>query len=125
MLRASEVAIAVSSGGAATVYSGILTGRILAIKYAPGTLDTGADLTITGETSGIAILTKADAGTSTVWFFPRILPNKIADGSAFTDAAAEPPFVFGERIKTVVAQGGTSLAGAITFYVQDDVYISS
>ena len=108
-----------------TAYNGVLTGKVYAVKYEPGTIATGADLAITGETSEIPILTKADAGTSDVWFYPRILPNKVSDGSAFTEAAAEPPFVFGEKIKTVIAQGGDTKTGTITFYIEDDVFISS
>jgi hypothetical protein len=95
---------------------GPLRGRVHAIKYAPGTLDTGADLTITGETTGVPILVKSNAGTSTVWYYPRVIPNKNTDGSAFTDLAADI-HVLNERIKVVVAQGGATKTGTITVYV--------
>lgn len=108
--------ITTSSGGAATVYLGsAISGKVIAIKYEPGTLDTGADLTITGATSGVPILTKADAGTSDVWYYPRALINEVPDGSAGTDFFTHV-YVYGERIKVVVAQGGDTLTGQITVY---------
>jgi len=113
--------ITTSSGGAATVYFGhAITGRVLAIKYEPGAsgLDTGADLTLTGETSGVPILVKANAGTSTVWFYPRVFPNSNVDGAAGTDAF-EDIRVFAERIKLVVAQGGDTKTGAMTIYTEE------
>ena len=117
MLEAVSATITTDALGAATVYLGSrLRGRVRAIKYAPGTLDTGADLTITGETTGVPILVKADAGTSTVWFYPSVIPNKNTDGTAFTDAAVDI-WVVNERIKVVVAQGGNAKTGTITAYV--------
>lgn len=114
------VSIATSAGGAATVYIGHkIRGRLIALKYAPGTIDTGAGLTITGETSGVPILVKANAGTSTVFYYPRVIPNKNTDGSAFTDVA-EPIHLFRERIKVVVASGGATKAGTITAYVDEE-----
>lgn len=113
-----SAAITTDASGDATVYLGsVIRGRVHAIKYAPGTLDTGADLTITGETTGVPILVKANAGTSTVWYYPRVIPNKNTDGSAFTDVA-EKIQLLEERIKVVVAQGGNALTGAITVYVE-------
>lgn len=112
-------AIAASAAGAATVYFGsAITGQVLAIKYEPGTLDTGTDLTLTGETTGVPILVKANAGTSDVWFYPRTLVNKNTDGSAGTDAF-ECINAFKERIKLVVAQGGISMAGSMTIFTEE------
>lgn len=122
MLEAVSATITTSSGGVATVYLGSkLTGRVHAIKYAPGTLDTGADLTITGETTGVPILVKANAGTSTVWYYPRVLPNSNVDGAAGTDDFTDI-CVLRERIKVAVAQGGDTLTGTITAYVDVETY---
>ena len=114
--------ITTSSGGAATVYFGYkINGRVVAIKYAPGSsgLDTGADLTLTGESSGVEILVKANAGTSTVWYYPRVLVNKNTDGTAATDALTDI-YVYTERIKLVVAQGGDTKTGSMTIYTEED-----
>lgn len=113
----------VGTTGACTVYTGgTIRGYVVAIKYEPGTLDTLADLTITGETTGVAILTKANAGTSDVWFYPRAFPNQLTDGAAGTSPDWAIP-VFQERIKLVVAQGGgtTSRVGYITYYTEEEV----
>jgi len=120
MLHKLTTAITTDSGGDATVYLGSkIRGRLVAIIYRPGTLDTGADLAITGETSGIPILTKANAGTSNAFFYPRAIPHKVADGAAFTDLAEMIPVV-GERIKVVVAQGGNALTGSIEAIIDSD-----
>lgn len=117
MIQEVSITITTDGSGDATVYLGSrLRGRVHAIKYAPGDLDTGADLTITGETTAVEILVKANAGTSTVWYYPRVIPNKNTDGSAFTDLAADI-HVLNERIKVVAAQGGDTKTGTITAYV--------
>lgn len=109
--------IVTDSSGNATVYlshgaNRKLNGFLVALKYTPGTLDTGADLTITGESSGIPILTKANAGTSNVFYLPRALANKVADGAADTVSSEKIP-ICDERIKVVVAEGGNAGAGSI------------
>lgn len=117
MFSSASVDIVTDASGDATVYlthglSRKLNGFLVCLRYAPGTLDTGADLTITGETSGISIMTKANAGTSTVFFYPRALLNYVADGTA---AAIPSEFIpiKDERIKIVVAQGGNAGSGSI------------
>ena len=117
MFSSAKADIVTDASGAATVY---LThsinrkpnGFLVALKYTPGTLDTGADLTITGESSGIPIITKANAGTSNVFYYPRALNNAVADGAAST-ANVELIPIKDERIKVVVAQGGNAGAGSI------------
>ena len=104
--------------GAATVYFASPTrGKVHAIKYEPGTIATGAGIVITGETSGVPIITKADMGTSTVWLYPRRIPHKVDDGSVFTDVAEEVQ-AFNERIKLALASGGNSKTGSMTIYIE-------
>ena len=112
-----STAIETDGSGDATVYLGTrLRGRVHAIKYTPGTIATGGDLTITGETTLVPILVQANAGTSEVWFYPRAFPNQNTDGAAEADAR-EDIYVFKERIKVVVAQGGATKTGSITAYI--------
>jgi len=121
MLNKYTVAITTDGSGDATVYLGsCIRGRIVAIKYEPGDIDTNADLVITGAISGVAILTKANCGTSDVWFYPRALANKVADGAA--SAITEVPvWVYQERVKVVVDQGDNAKTGAITLWVDEPV----
>jgi hypothetical protein len=117
MLIDVTATITTDASGDATVYLGTrLRGRVHALKYAPGTIDTGGDLTITGETTGVPILVKANAGTATVWFYPRELVSLHTDGSDASDAFTDI-HVLNERIKVVVAQGGNAKTGAITAYI--------
>jgi len=112
-LHSASATITTTAGGAATVYIGSkIRGLLVALKYSPGTIDTGGDLTITGETSGIPILTQANAGTSNVFYYPRAFPNSVADGVAGTVPSELIP-IMGERIKVVVAQGGATKEGTI------------
>ena len=117
MIIKHSVTITTTSGGAATVYSGLIRGKLLAVEYDYGTLDAGTDLTITADTSGQALLTVTNAGAANSWWYPRAIPC-IADTTAFTDAAVEMP-LYDERIKCVVAQGGDTKTGTINFYICD------
>lgn len=115
MLHKVSTTILTDSGGAATVYLGSkLRGYLVALNYFPGTLETGADLTVTAETSGAPILTKVNLGTGNSWLYPRALPTNAnsATGPLGTVPAERIPLV-NERIKVVVAQGGNAKSGTI------------
>lgn len=117
MFSSAKVDITTSDSGAATVYLAPgtnrgLNGFLVCLKYTPGTIDTGATVTVTGESSGIPIITKASAGTSTVFYYPRALNNAVADGAAGSAGAEFIP-IRDERIKVVIASGGNAKAGSI------------
>ena len=117
MFSSAKVSITTDSSGNATVFleHGINrkpNGFLVVLKYTPGTIATGADLTITGEDSGIPILTKTDAGTAVAFFYPRALLNAVADGAPSTNPSEFIP-IKDERIKVVVAQGGNGGIGSI------------
>lgn len=115
MIHRTQVTITTDSSGNATVYLGSkLRGRVHAIKYTKGTLDAGTDLVITGEDTGVAILT--DSPSDSAWFYPRAFPNKVTDGDAGT-VPSEDVHVLKERIKVVVAQGGNAGVGSIEAYI--------
>lgn len=114
-----------ASLGTATVYIGSrIRGYVVQIKYDPGSGDTqmatGADLDITGETSGVDILHQDNVGTSVLWRYPQSAPNKVANGDAITDGMS-PVFVMEERIKVVVDQGGNANVGTITVWVDEEI----
>jgi len=119
MIQSVSATITTAADGTATVYVGSkIRGRIHAIKYVPGTIVTGADLTITGNTHGTPIVTLTDAGTSTVWVYPRALASKVADGSDATDAFVDI-YLEGESMKVAVAQGGATKTGTITLFFEE------
>lgn len=119
MIQEYSVAIVCSAAGAAEVYLGdCIRGTVQAIKYTAGTLDAGTDIVVTGETTKVAILTDSPAASE--WFYPRAKSNGVADGVA--DATStELIWLYKERAKVVVAQGGDSTAGSITIYVDEEV----
>lgn len=117
MFSSVKADILCDASGDATVYltPGInrpCNGFLVCLKYTPGTIATGADLVITGETSGIPIMSKSDAGTSAVFYYPRALLNEVADGAEGSGGSEFIP-IKEERIKVVVAQGGNAGSGSI------------
>jgi len=116
MFSSAKVDIVTDSSGNATVYLSHGNNRppngfIVCIKYTPGTIDTGADLTITGEVSGIPVLAKSDAGTSTVFYYPRALANAVSDGAAATNSRTQ----VSDGIKLIGPDGTVILAGTLAF----------
>lgn len=116
MIRHAVIPLSTDADGAATAYSPAFVGILHELIYVPGTLDTGAGLTITEEASGAAILTISSAGTSILRKAPRV-PTVDASNSASLYAATGEPVedrmaVF-SRVKVVVASGGTSVAGKL------------
>lgn len=115
MIEKVTAALVTDASGDATVYLGSkLRGRVHAIKYTAGTLENTTDLVITGETTGVAILTDSPAASE--WYYPRAFPNKVTDGALGT-VQSEDVHVLKERIKVVVAQGGNVLTGSIDIFI--------
>jgi len=122
MINRYTVPIVTDAAGAATVYLGRrITGPVKTIKYEPGDIATGADLVVTGETTAMPVLTKANAGTSTVFYHPRAVSNQVADGAASAITEVEV-HLCQEQLKVVVAQGGDTKTGAITVWADEPVF---
>lgn len=120
----TDTAGAATAGQSTTSALPSIFGELYAIKYVPGTIDTGATVTIScvaGDGSAKPLLTKASAGTSNLWFYPRDLVHAAADGAALTGTAggdrAEP--ILDGQIKVVIASGGAVKAGSVTVYYED------
>lgn len=115
--------LTVNADGDTTVYTGVVSGRVLQLRYVPdgsAPLDTGADMTVTGETTGVAIATITNIGTSALTWAIRQSTYPVANtgqGTASLYAATfprlEPVYVAAERIKVVVAAGGASKIGTL------------
>lgn len=120
-MRRVTVPLVTATDGTGTVYTESVVGTLVAIRYKPGSLATGTDLTITNGDDNKPVLTKTDAGTSTAWFYPRDLVHGVSDGAALTGTSggdrAEP--ICDGRFKVVLAQGGGATNdGSLTFYVR-------
>ena len=112
------------SDGTASATSRNVFGKLYAIKYEPGTIDTGATVTVTclhPNAASKPLLTKATAGTSIVWFYPRDLVNAVADGAALTGTAGGDrclPILDG-AITAAIASGANSKTGRVVVYYED------
>src|SRR5262245_26973212 len=104
-----QIAIVTDASGDFVGYSPVVTGRVLGLRLDVVDLDSGADLTITGETTGTPILTITNQGGSDASYYPRVqVHGPTGTGLTYdgTRTVNEPPVLAGERIKVVVAQGG-------------------
>ena len=116
------VSIVTTAGGAYSTTLNGVGGRFLQYRYVPDgstPLDTGADLDITGATTGYVYVNQDNIGTSAFTKAPR-QPTHDETGAASLYAAAGEPvedhmFIGGEVLNVVIAQGGATKLG--TLYV--------
>lgn len=118
-MKKTTVKVTTAADGSATGTStNWVFGFLFRISYLPGTLDAGADLTITSEGPiSQSLLVKANAGTSNVPLYPRTVSNAGNDGAAGTTYDTLP--LIDGKIKVVVAQGGDTKTGTLIFYYFD------
>lgn len=118
-----ELVTGASDGAATTKGERPIFGRLYAILYIPGSIDAGATLTVTCEGRGTKpLLTKASAGTSNSWYYPRDLVHAVADGAALTGTSGgdrEMPILDGSP-KAVIANGANSKTGYVILYYLGD-----
>lgn len=111
-----------TAGAATSTKQEAVLGKLFAVEYLPGTLATGATVTVTSEGNfSKTLLSKASAGTSNVMFYPRELVNSNTDGAALTGTAGGDrtcPLVNG-WIKVVIASGGSVATGQVVVYIDD------
>ena len=115
------IPVTVSAGGAFTVEINV-SGFLHQIRYVPdGTnpLDTGADVTLVGKTTGFSYLNLANIGTSAFQKLPRYATTDEQGVASLYAAAGEPVedrmWAGPEILTFTIAQGGTSKLG--TFYL--------
>jgi hypothetical protein len=105
--------------GAATVNGSAVLGKLFAIEYRPGTLDTDAILVITAESDTSKPLLSLDSvGTSALLYYPRDLVHAVANGAALTGAAGGDralPVLNGTP-RVVVTDGGDTGVGSVVIY---------
>lgn len=122
----ARISVTTDASGDATAYTGIfVNGRVLQVQYTPdGTapMDTGADIVLTGRTTALPILTKANIGTSKISWAPRQPTHAVADGSALLyagagQAVADALVVADEELKLVVSSGGNAKPGVFDIWI--------
>lgn len=112
-----DVSITTATSGAATGFTPMVNGRIVAINY---TLPTGSplasttDLTVTLEESGLAVMAATNITVSTTYYPVKAATTTAGAASTLTEV---PIYAANERVKLAIAQGGNTTNGTITVVV--------
>lgn len=116
-----------ASGDASVTTLPAVYGRLVGVGYKPGTLDTGADLTLKDVDTGATIFSLTDAGTSNRHFRPTavITTNAgVAVTAADTAANVNRDLFVSGKLSLVVAQGGNLGAGDLYLEIDDSVHVA-
>lgn len=112
------VPLTTDAAGAATAYSPVVSGRVLAVHYVkPGSngFADGVDFDVTVESTGEVLLDKDNINASAS-FYPRKQVHDTTGTVATlngTQAMLEPVTVAEDRVKIVVANGGDTKDGSV------------
>lgn len=111
------IAVTTSAGGAATVFSPVVTGKIQTLIYTKTDFAAGVDFTITVEGTGEGVWTETDVDASAT-VAPRQPTHDNAGVASLYAATGEPVedhiAVANDRIKIVIASGGATKTGTFT-----------
>lgn len=115
-IRRFTIPITVNSDGDAEVYSQVIRGKLVSIRYVKTDFADGVDFVLTGETSGLTIWSE-EAVNASATRYPRAPTHSTAGvaalyasgGAAVNDMIA----LSDERIKIVVADGGDTKTGTL------------
>ena len=121
-MQRADLTITTNADGDGIGYIGqVLNGHIWTIRYVKDDYDNGVGVVISGETSGIEILTLA-AMNASVTKNPRGNAHEIADGTDSEYTGQDQPVkvlipLANERIKVVVSAGGDTKSGMFHFWI--------
>lgn len=111
-----------ASGDASITVIGSAFGRVVAVGYAPGTLATGVDITVTDSDSGAALFVLTNAGVTARYFRPTAVVTDnvgVAVTAATTAVDVNRDVFVAGNIKITAAQGGNLGAGSLSVIVQE------
>ena len=121
-VRRFVVPAVVAADGTGTFYSPYLSGNIEAIQYVKTDYANGVDFTITAETTTETIWTESDVNAAVIKH-PRAATHSTAGVAALYagggTAVNSKVVLSRDRVKIVIAQGGTSTTGSFTITVSD------
>ena len=122
MRKASIKFTTAADGSVTSNHVSNVLGKLYAILYKPGSVETGATLTVTCQ--GVfnkPLLTKSNAGTADTLYYPRDLVHAVADGAALTGTSGGDrglPLLNGVP-RLVIASGGNAKSGEVILYYED------
>ncbi len=128
--RSESVSVTTAADGSATAYTtGAYSGFVHTVIYTPDGTTPYSDnvvVTVTGETSGVAIWSETLADGDVpggVTRYPRAATHTVLGAAALYAGAGvavlDKIALGGERIKIVLASGGVTTVGAFRFLVGD------
>lgn len=121
-IRRFNVPVTTAADGSATVYSPYVSGYVHQIQYVKTDFADGVDFTITAEATGETIWTESNVNAAVVkatrqptYTSAGVASLYAAGGVAVNDRIA----VSRDRIKIVIAQGGSVKTGAFNILIDD------
>jgi hypothetical protein len=121
-MRRFKVSVTTASDGTATAFSPRLAGKIHSIQYVKDLANAfadGVDFTVTAEQTGENVWTESNVNASAVRY-PRAPTHSQAGVAALFAAsgtAVQEPIGVVDRLKIVIAQGGSAKVGVIHILV--------
>lgn len=120
-LRRHVVPVTVDASGDATVYSPVLSGDLISIRYVKDTFADGVDFTITAEDTGETIWAEENVNASATRYPRAGTASTAGAASLYADtgtAVNDKIALSQDRVKIVVASGGNATVG--TFHITVD-----
>ena len=117
--------ITTTAGGAELLASPLVEGCLLHARYVANTMDTGADLDVTGVITGVVLVNIDNAGTSDITRVIRTATHDETGAASLYAAAGEPVealICVKEELKLVVAQGGATKLGTLYLTFTDTLH---
>jgi hypothetical protein len=125
-LRRFVVPATVDADGDAEVYTPVLSGKLVSIRYVKTDFETGVDFEITSENTGATLWAEDDVDASTTRF-PRFVTQNAAGADAEYLDDESTGEVLGmlalsqDRVKIVIANGTADDGGEVgTFHITVD-----
>lgn len=119
--RRFVVPAVVASDGSGTFYSPYLSGKIESIQYVKTDYADTVDFTITADVTGETIWTESNV-TAAAIKHPRAAAHSTVGVAATLDGTRPmlvPVALSRDRVKIVIAAGGTSTTGSFTITISD------
>lgn len=118
--------VTTSTGGATGYSSGAITGEVVSVQYTPDATSpfaTTADFAITLEKTGQAVLASTDSDGTFIKAPVQPAHDQAGDALTFSSGAplselVRPIVAVNDRVKVVVAQGGSGKAGSFRMTVK-------
>lgn len=122
LVEAETVTVTTVGAGTATAYTNVLNGKLIAVRYVKDDYTNGVDFTITTALTGQEIWREDNVDASET-IYPRAPTHDKGGAASLYDTVSSEPVedyirLAEEKIKIVLASGGSEKSGAFTFIVE-------